>query len=405
MTKPSRTLLTLAALAAVPAAWGLDVSDADLKLGLTMQLHLRAEASYAEDHSGYRYSPAEGTSDPDTADFYVRRARIGFSGMYKEKFKFAAVLNADNTDKTSNADSGRGVKPHTLFVGTSFPCMLSESIKHYIQFGLDDAAYNGSQNIFSSRELLMPATRATGNLMKNRSVGVKWMITAPNVQAWVDVQNNSGDTSGDGSGALDNNDDGEGLWYSARIHLSPEGDWKIAKATESFLGATGKGLLLAVDGAINDTDVSATGASPTNTADKDVTTSGYGIELLAHIDALTALAEFRAQEQNGNATGTSAAKDSVIYLLQAGYALPWNDTVVEPALRVSYIDLNKNDNNETGAFGAADYGTSGTQLELGVNWYLNKHNNKLQAAWTNWDGEAAGKAKADIVRVQWQLAF
>ncbi len=401
MTNPSRTLLAIAAIAAAPAAWGLDVTDADLKLGLTMQLQLRAEASYAEDNAGFKYSPAEGTSDPDTADFYVRRARIGFTGMYKEKFKFAAVLNADNTDKTSNADSGRGVKPHTLFVGTSFPCMLSESIKHYIQFGLDDAAYNGSQNIFSSRELLMPATRATGNLMKNRSVGVKWMMTAPNVQAWVDVQNNSGDTGGDAGSSVDSNDDGEGLWYSARLHVSPEGDWKIAKATESFLGAEGKGLLVAIDGAYNDTDVTAGGTSPNFTAGGDATTMGYGIEVLAHVDALTALAEFRSQEQNGNV----AHKDAVIYLIQAGYALPWNDTVVEPAMRISYIDLNKNDNNETAAFGAADYGASGVQVELGANWYLNKHNNKLQVAYTNWDGEAAGKAKADIVRVQWQLAF
>ncbi len=398
MIKPSRTLLTLAALAAVPAAWSLDVTDADLKLGLTMQLQLRGEASLAEDNAGYKYSPAEGTSDPDSADFYVRRARIGFTGMYKEKFKFAAVLNADNTDKTSNADSGRGVKPHTLFVGTSFPCMLSDSIKHYIQFGLDDAAYNGSQNIFSSRELLMPSTRASGNLMKNRSVGVKWMITAPNVQAWIDVQNNSGDTSGDTT--ADAQKDGEGLWYSARVHFSPDGDWKIAKATESFLGAEGKGFLVAVDGAINDTDAQTAGtpAVPNGT---NITTTGYGIEVLGHFDKVTALAEFRAQDQSGNA----AHKDAVVYLIQAGYALPWNDTVLEPAARISYIDLDKNDNNETAAFGAADYGASGTQLELGVNWYLNKHNNKIQAAWTNWDGEAAGKAKADIVRVQWQLAF
>ncbi|HAT12026.1 MAG TPA: hypothetical protein DCS97_15920 [Planctomycetes bacterium] len=391
MTKPSRTLLTLAAIAAVPAAWGLDVTDADLKLGLTMQLQLRAEASLAEDNAGTKYSPAEGAGDPDTADFYVRRARIGFTGMYKEKFKFAAVLNADNTDKTTSADASRGVKPHLLFVGTSFPCMLSDSIKHYVQFGLDDAAYNGSQNIFSSRELLMPASRATGNLMKNRGVGVKWMVTAPNVQGWIDIQNNSGDTS---ETTADTRDEGEGLWYSARLHLSPDGDWKIAKATESFLGASGKGVLVAIDGAFNDTDSSAT-------ASTDVSTMGYGLEVLGHFDAVTALAEFRAQEQSGN----GAHKDSVVYLLQAGYALPWKDTVLEPALRISYIDLNKNDNNETDAFSANDYGASGTQLELGVNWYLNKHNNKIQAGWTNWDGEAAGKAKADIVRVQWQLAF
>jgi hypothetical protein len=391
VTKPSRTLLTLAAAAAAPAAWGLDVTDADLKLGLTMQLQLRAEAGYAETDTGAKYSVAQGGVNPDTADFYVRRARIGFTGMYKEKFKFAAILNADNTDKTGNADSGRSVKPHAMFVGTSFLCMLSDSIKHYVQFGLDDAAYNGSQNIFSSRELLLPASRGSGNLMKSRSVGVKWMINAPNVQAWIDVQNNSGDDNTAGNYRED--DKGDGLWYSARVHLSPEGDLKIAKATESFLGASGTGVLVAIDGAVNDSD--------TTGANQDVTTRGYGVELLGHLDGLTALAEIRAQEQSGNGTNT----DSLVYLVQAGYALPWNDMILEPAARISVIDLNKGDDDETSPFSANDYGASGVQYEVGANLYINKHNNKLQAAYTNWDGESSGSAKANIVRVQWQLAF
>ena len=58
----------------------------------------------------------------------------------------------------------------------------------------------------------------------------------------------------------------------------------------------------------------------------------------------------------------------------------------------------------------SDYGSSGYQTELGVNYYINKNSNKMQLAYQYWRGEgggapSTGDAKASIVRLQWQLVF
>jgi hypothetical protein len=144
-------------------------------------------------------------------------------------------------------------------------------------------------------------------------------------------------------------------------------------------------------------------------------TDVYGVDLLLHVDGLTALAEFR---HRGIYTKNldSDKKDSEgadILVLQAGYAFPVEALggVLEPALRFQDIDMNTGNEKEGKPFGGGDFGNSGRQIDVALNLYLAGHNNKINLMYTRWTGEEGTtpatdeKPMANIVRLQHQLNF
>ena len=135
-------------------------------------------------------------------------------------------------------------------------------------------------------------------------------------------------------------------------------------------------------------------------------TRAIGTEIFVHWDKLTAVAELRLAkaETNSAIPANTTETDRTIYLVQAAYALNAGDKIVEPAFRLTRIDLNDDNGNENTDYGTAEYGTSGYQSEIGATLYLNKNANKIAMGLQHWIGEG-GTAKADIVRAQWSFAF
>ncbi len=411
MKQLSPSLLALVAIATVPTAYGLDVKDEDLTLAFHLRTQVRAERAWSADNAGDPYNIASGaTGLPDSADFYIRRLRLGFKGTYKNDYKFATIIRMDNSDRsdssTSTSSGGRTLATaHAAWLSRSFT-QDSTGFKHTVKAGLDWAFFDSAADLYSSSEYLFPSPRATegSTFMPVRGVGVAYKVTGrlggKEFAYGVDIQNNVNDST------TMTNGKGEGLCYTNRFEYIPydTSEKGHMKTTESFVGATGTGVLIGLEAGINkNANISATAHA---------NRKAEGIEVLVHHNELTALVEYRLTQlatTNNAVADTNVGSKAII--IQAGWAKELsNGTVIEPAFRWSRIDLDR-DSIETSNYGSNDYGNSGFQTELGVNWYLNKHAHKIQFAYQNWRGEDSASAtvenpaRANILRAQWQLNF
>lgn len=445
MKNISPTILALAAVA--PSIAALDVKDDDVKLGLTLQLQVRAERAWASDIYGNTYNVAGNAQDssPQSVDMYLRRLRFGFKGSYQGDYKFAVQFRTDSADRanatapaSSDAAASRYPQIHVAYVERVFK-QDELGLEHSVRAGLDYAFFNGASGVFSSSSFLLPSARVTenANFLAPRGVGVGYKLAGKAGSAaytWgFDVQQNVGK---DSTAAVGQNSDaataptptsvqgssgsGEGLCYTTRLQMVPfDSDAKgHMKPVESFVGAPGTGVMVSVEAGINRNNnvQSGTGATKPTTGESQ-NLKAYGIEALIHADAITALAEFRRAQLVTQYAGNNASYDtdrqSNAFIIQAGYCVPFGDMFLEPAFRWTRYDIDA-DNSEVANYNGTDYGTSGFQTELGLNLYINKHQNKLQLAFQNWRGEdgAAGAggqtfapAHANILRAQWQLSF
>ncbi|MCX8039206.1 MAG: OprO/OprP family phosphate-selective porin [Planctomycetota bacterium] len=407
----SSTLLAIAACALAPMAHAsVSVRSDDVSLGLRLQLQVRAEKAWAS-NGALMYNVPEGRNgEPDDLDFYIRRARLGFSGTWRQNYKFSYILRNDNQDKTGTTvtTSNRVPQTHVAFVERVFK-QEDLDLEHGVRMGLDYAWFNGASAVFSSSSFLFPTARATdqGAMLAPRGVGVGYKLSHKMFALGLDVQNNTGDDNSNAGSALQ----GEGLFYGARVHLIPfDSDEKgHMRPVESFVGKEGTGVLISAEFGVNQND------NTPNT--RTVNTKAYGFEVLGHWDGLTGLLEWRQAIRNtDNRTGADARRVSTCYLIQAGYALPFGDQFLEPALRLTKLNLDGGA-GEFAPYGSSEYGASGRSFDLGVNYYIHGHNNKLQLAWQHWSAEkpvrvpvAPNKFEnkrpdADIVRLQWQLNF
>ena len=416
MKYTSRTLIALAALS--PAVMALDVKDDDLKLGLKLQLQVRAEKSWAASRSGSAYSAAESASvagsEADQVDFYIRRARIGFAGTWKGEYKFAYLLRNDNQDKATNSTASRTPQTHYAFIERIIK-QEDLGIEHGIRAGLDYAWFNGTSAVFSSSSFLFPTERATGAMLAPRGTGVGYKLNSKMVQFGFDVQNNTGDSVAVASDGVTGGN--EGLFYGTRLQIIPfdSAEKGHMKPVESFLGKDGTGVMISSEFGVNQFD----NTSATNTT----TTKGYGFELLAHANAITFLAEWRQTVANyDNQATPDRVNVATAYLFQIGYAIPWGDEVIEPAFR--WTRLNSiSQASESSEYGTSEFGGSGYSYDVGINYYLHGNSNKFQLAWQHWRSEGGttnatlggdgtlgaaqqgSNARADIVRAQWQISF
>jgi hypothetical protein len=378
----SPTLLILAAMAIAPSVSALSVKDDDVKLGLALRIQARADVSDAETASGTPYDVMTGNANGgDPADFYLRRLRFGVKGSFKDDYKFNITFAADKAQAKD-----KGVALYEAYVARVWKDE-DNKIEHELIFGQSNAFFNGVANSFSSSKFLLPGVRATDQMLASRGNGLGYRMNSEMVRFGADMQNNIKDDSSATKS--------DGLFYSARIELTPPGELGIKKVMESYVGQDGKGVMLSLDYGANVRQANTT------------TTTGYGTEWLVHVDGLTALAELRADDAENMTTNVKTKKQ--IWLVQAGYALPLGDAFIEPAIRYTSIDLDTDNEEEGSSYGTSlDFGASGSQFDAGVNYYIHGHNNKVQLAYTNWKGEenAGGdKAKADILRAQWQLDF
>jgi hypothetical protein len=130
------------------------------------------------------------------------------------------------------------------------------------------------------------------------------------------------------------------------------------------------------------------------------------------MNGLSAYAEYRTgtTESERNDGVAVSDVDAEFIVLQVAYAFPVGDEVLEPCIRYQEIDYNTDAdqavNYSTAAQGstATDSGQSGTQIDIGLNYYLNGHDHKLQLALSLWEAEE-GEGDATIIRLQHQINF
>ena len=394
------------------------MTDDAAKLTVGLLVQARMDISRGSTSAGDVYSPSENAAgQPDTADFYLRRVRPYFKGTFGDGFLFQATLAGDNVSR--NSTSTNNVTLFDAFVGKKF---VSGDVSHTIVAGKKNAwFYTGN---FNQATGLFPSFRPTVPVGAPNNVGLSYRLDASVIRFGVDVLNNvgTGFSSSTTLGAAGDDtanattDEGEGLWYSGRMEITGQGDW-TSVWQESFAGKPGHGFVIGLEAAADAKDrlADANGAVVGNQAGH-ATARIFGFEGMLHIDDLTAVADYRMQ----NTTfGTDAGADpdainSRTFTIQAGYAFRTGAAlvpVVEPALRFSKIDNNKDNSNEGANYGAADYGASGRQIEIGMNAFFNGHKNKLAIEYVNWVGEEGAAAPTDnaptahILRIQQQLWF
>ena len=385
---PKASLLIVPAMLSVAAA--LPAAEPELKLSPIVYFQTRADLPGGTDTAGNDYAAGteQGVAESDTVDFYLRRARIGTKLSYGN-WSGRLLLAADNAGRNVNAGaaqaSGTAV---TLYDAYGAYSIKGDGINHEIRVGLYQAAFN-PDSYYSSGSFQFAANGITENHVSNRQVGVGYTLDHEMVDVMVDVQNvRTDDNAGQ---ALD----GDGLWMSGRVVITGPGEWNIGKWQSSYAGAEGQGIAVGLEFATENT---AVGQPDT----QEVT--AYGIDVLFHMDGLTASAEYRGQSTNSGAANADDV-DSTVYRIQAGYAFPVSEYFLEPAIRYGSYDSNTDIDDQAGNFGGSDYArASGDEIDVGLNLYISGHKHKLSMLYTSWSAEG-GDADASIIRFQHQLSF
>jgi hypothetical protein len=443
----SMTILALAGLGtalvaadtpvAAPSPIMPGVKDSGLKVAIGGQLQARAEWSKADSgnpdsHYNVNDTTSGNTNRSDVLDFSMRRVRLIARGSWKEDTRFVVGLYADNDDKngtnvTENAGANYNNRNFGIYQASVTHDFKGTDVTSSIQVGLDWAWFNTAAMSASATHLL-PAQRATNRMMAVRGTGLGYRMIAPCISFGVDVQNNTGDDNN-----ISARYQSEGLVYTGRVEFTPMGDWAIKPGDfrESFAGKAGKGVMVGWDIGYNQHDLLTAATVPTAAGVPNAYVVGVdadaiwantlvtGLEALLHVDNLSALIQYRWQKSTNVVETTPAAGSALndgkvlgsIFIIQAGYAFAYSSTIVEPVFRYTLQDLDMN-TRESGTFGIAEYGNSGTQYEIGANWYLNGagvYSNKISLLYTRWLAEdfaaAGGKASANIVRAQYQWLF
>lgn len=445
MKQLAPSLLVLISIA--PLASALEVSDADVKLGLVLQLQARAERGWSRGADGNTYNVAENASSTpaDTADFYLRRFRVGFAGSYKDDYRFRAVMRFDGADRTGDG----ALAASTTATAAGNPVLTKQEpsnrlaqinqayieriikteggLEHSIRAGIDYPFFNSTAAIYPAATYLLPTDRPSGSQawLAPRGAGVGYKLSgkvAGLPYTWgADIQNNQADdnnayTGNSAVGDPTKNSNGEGLVYTTRVQmvaLDSEAKGHM-KPVESFVGAPGTGVLVGLEAGINRNDNTYNTTAANYSAQN---LKAEGLDVLVHHNAVTALAEVRWRQLH--TIGTNGGDSNVagrLFTLQAGYAIAAGSTWIEPAIRWSRINQDVS-NSEYDSYGSMtnagmDFGSSGFQTDIGLNWYLNKTSNKVSIAYQNWRSEGGSKlpaspgdANANIIRLQWGLFF
>lgn len=387
--QPKASFLIVPALMTFAAS--LPAAEPELKLSPVVYFQTRADINSGKDAAGNDVTPGtEGNTvaESDTVDFYLRRARLGAKFTYGN-WSGRILFDADNAGRDGVAVSGSSKTNYDvdLYDAYAMYVVKGDGLNHEIRAGLYTAVFNPS-DYFSSGAHQFAASAITQNMISNRQIGVGYTLDHEIVDLSVDIQNVKNDgVAGQGVGG-----DGDGLWMSARVQFTGPGEWNIGKWQESFAGAEGTGIAVGIEYAAQDDQTGTTVTTDT---------TSYGIDILFHMDGLTALAEYRGQNVDNGTTDI----DSTVYRVQAGYAFPVGGYFLEPALRYGSYDANTDNDSETGVFGTSDYATaSGDEIDFGLNLYISGHKNKLSMLYTSWSAED-GDSDASIFRLQHQISF
>jgi hypothetical protein len=420
------------------APGALALGDKDLMINLGMDVQERAQAATSAGANGASYDVFRGASGKSNdVDFNMRRARLLLSGSYTDEWRFGLILNADNVDRTG--ENGTGNTNTVANGGAQDATRNVQLFKAYLEHfwvvadGVDAVAHGGLDFPFFNRSIaddpwwLFPQQRVSGNLMGNRAVGGRFMLQGTRFDLGFDVDE-SMDPQEQITPAQPHH---EGLFYSSRLEYTVFSDsGKKARYRESYRGASGHSLMLTADIGYDDNDY---GLAATRTD-----AICYGFEAVGHWDGLSCLVEGRALHTHEQAYAGGGLNNSVLseaFCAQAGYAFPALGIILEPALRIQRLVLDRGVDQQSNynsggviagggantalnaanlglpawlaTFGPQDKYNSGNDMDVGVNWIFSRYT-LLQTAYTRWNGQAGtngGHPDANIVRAQLQLFF
>lgn len=417
MKHPVKTLAALAILGAVaPSAHAVSLKDDVLSITPTVRIQTRAQISDATTGSDanpanvgeeYRVNGGVANASNDAIDFSLRRARLGLNFKYGANWKGQFTVMADNVDRspattTAGATPNRGVEIRYGWLERGFD--MGDGMAAAIKFGLDKAEQNPTDRLSSSRKSL-PNDNASSGYLAPRGVGLGLRFNHPIFMIAADVQNNVSAATKD-TAAL-NNDEEEGFYYGVRAEFSFSPEWFIAKRADSFLGKEGHGLNIGLSYGTNQDAVLAD-ADPTNGGAQpgQQSLSAYGVDAMLWLNGLSAFAEYRAGTTEITRNDNTAIDDvdAEFITLQVGYAFLVSEEVIEPVVRYQIIDTNTDADENSNYGNNAETGGSGSQIDIGLNYYLSGHDNKLSLAVSLWEAEE-GDGDATIIRLQHQINF
>lgn len=396
--KLSHTLaiLACAGLAVPQADAAVSISDDTVKLEFGVRIQNRVSRYDGESTTGADYNVQTGlVGKNDPFDFMIRRSRFTAKGSYGPNWKFNLTLQGDEFDRQNVGSPA--VQVRYAWVERHFK--LGDENTFIAHFGLDKPFFNAADFVSSSVTLFPTNMVNVEKGLTNRSVGLGLRLVGPMYQLGADIQNVGGRTAG-----AVNVDESEGYWTSARGEVSFSKEWFTAKRAESYLGKEGHAAVLGLEYGTERNRF--TGANQLRTR------SGFGADFLFWWDSITFIADWdRITTKTDNILVADLADvKGDILTAQIGYAIPIGEgEAIEPALRFSKYDTNKDIDNvaenwAVAAGGFVEHGQSGTEFDVGVNYYMNGHGNKFQLSYTRWSPEE-GDAGANIIRLQHQLNF
>ncbi len=357
--------------AAMPSLTASEISVGnDVKLRVGLRLQSRVEFADVSNAAGDDASlSGTATDDADQFNMYLRRVRFGVSGSYQDDTRFNLTLMRDNLGRLTGESNNNMTADFAVRYAWVSHAVKSDDMTHTFKFGLDKPFFCAG-DIDSSSRMLFPTNRVASALSGPRRIGLSYVMTHPMVKLGVDLQDANGNA----------------LWFSARAETSLNEEWKMRR-TESMLGKEGFGHVLGIE----------VGLRTDDDGNDDTDFVQFGIDYNVHFNNITANADFVMRTW-----GDSDIDDQMIFSVQGGYAIPLESGhVVEPALRLSYIDFGDDDPTGLPSFEAVN---SGFQVDAGLNYYIKGHNNKLNFAVTHWSADK-GDADKTIVRLQHQLNF
>ena len=388
--------LTLTAPTLLLAAASLNAADENWTITPKVYTQFRAEMNSGSNASGDDTVPSTETAaeNSDLLDFYLRRARLGAS-FKKDAWSGQITFNADGSQR-----DGSQTRSASLFDAWGAYTTKSEDITHQVKAGLYRVRFNPSEGN-GSNNLMLAGAAATENLVNQRDMGVGYYFKSAMVDFNIDIGNVTADGTDGQTENQQNPDDkagGDGLWKSFRLQFNGHEDWKTTEWLDSYAGKPGQNYAVAIEAAHVDQRI--TGA--------DQTITSFGFDALFHHHEISALFEYRVQTTETEPDGGSSTDvNRMVWRAQFGYAFPVEGLTgtLEPCIRVQGINLERGAGG--GVFGGRDYAqNSGMQYDLGLNWYLDGHKNKLGLMITSWSsGDEDNEADALIIRLQHQFNF
>ncbi len=376
-----RSALVPSLLALTPlAAWSaVEISD-DVELKVSMRLQTRIEMASASDAAGNDFDIWEPGSvsedDVNQINMMIRRARLYLKGKYKDDLKFNLTFMADELGANDDKDP-TGVDVRYAWIAKE---IKNGDLKHTVLFGLNKPWFV-SADTDSSSKMLFATNRQTAQYNHGRQVLLSYKVSSPMFTFGVNLSEDE-DAAGTGT-STDNND----LEMSFRVETGFSEENTLSKRQESFLGKDGFGHLLGFG--------FGTRTDNSDVADDDGHDT-FVVDYNLHMDQLSLNADLISRSNDDDT-------DVLSILVQAGWAIPGDDMIIEPALRLALID-NDTDNDDEQTVYTEEGGASGMYIDAGVNLYFDGHNNKLNLGLVSYSPED-GDGDATVFRVQHQLNF